>query len=269
MTAPAQLDWLDAVGRARARGEACVLVTVAEARGSSPREAGAKMVVHADGTSAGSIGGGHLEHVAQKRATELIAARSTGTALERFPLGPKLGQCCGGTVTLLFETFLDAALPLALFGAGHVGAATIEVLHGLPFAVTWIDSRRELLDASDAPGIIKRESPDPADEVRDIPLGAAAVVMTHRHDLDLAIVEKLLRRDDLRYIGVIGSATKRARFEARLRERGFDAATIARLRCPIGLGRPNSKHPRAIAIALAAELLQCLPSPRPSLEVHA
>jgi xanthine dehydrogenase accessory factor len=247
-----QLDWLAALGAAREAGEACVLVTVAASRGSAPREAGAKMLVRRDGGFAGTIGGGRLEHRALARAGELIAAGANEPALERIALGPALGQCCGGEVTLLFEPFAGTALRVALFGAGHVGRAVVEVLAGLPVRIDWIDSRDGMFPAALPPGTRAIAADPPADEVADLAAGSAVVAMTHGHDLDFAIVAAAIARGDFPYVGVIGSETKAARFRARLGQRGLDPA---RLRCPIGVPGLRTKHPRAVAIALAAELL--------------
>jgi len=232
-----------------------VLVTIAEAKGSSPRDTGAKMLVRADGSFAGSIGGGHLEHKALARAAELIAVGETTTSLETLTLGAQLGQCCGGKVTLLYEVFAATRRMLALFGAGHVGKEVVAVLHGLPLRVRWIDSRAGQLPAGLGAGVEAVHAEHPADEIGDLPAGALVVVMTHSHDLDLAIAERALKRGDLGYVGVIGSETKAARFRSRLADKGLDAS---RLRCPIGIPGLKAKQPRAVAIALAAELLSLL-----------
>ncbi len=250
--APGQLEWLAALGSARAAGEACVLVTIAAARGASPREAGAKMLVRRDGGFAGTIGGGRLEHRALARAAELMAAGVTQPVLERIARGPALGQCCGGEVTLLLEPFGGAALRVALFGAGPVGRAVIDVLAGLPVAVDWIDSRADAFPPSLPPGMRAIHADPPQDEVADLVPGSAVVIMTHGHDLDLAIAAAALARGVFAYVGVIGSETKAARFRARLAPRALDPG---KLRCPIGIPGLDTKHPRAVAIALAAELL--------------
>lgn len=250
--APGQLDWLAALGAARAAGTPCVLVTIAASRGSAPREAGAKMLVHHDGSFAGTIGGGRLEHRALARAAELIAAGAAAPVLERIALGPALGQCCGGEVTLLLEPFAGVALRVALFGAGHVGRAVVEVLSGLPIALDWIDSRPGVFPADLPQGMRAIHADPPQDEVADLVPGSAVVIMTHGHDLDLSIAAAAIARGVFPYVGVIGSETKAARFRARLDQRGLDPA---KLRCPIGIPGLHTRHPRAVAIALAAELL--------------
>jgi xanthine dehydrogenase accessory factor len=252
-------EWLEALAGLSARGEPAVLVTVLRADGSTPREAGAKMVITA-AEAHGTIGGGHLELTATHTAREMLAASSSGEAaspLSRdFGLGPSLGQCCGGTVTLLFEAILPPAWRIALFGAGHVGRALARLLGDLPCRVDWFDSR-----AVEFPGVVPGNvraavTDDPEGEVPDLPPGCDVVVFTHSHDLDQAIVAAALRRRDLGFLGLIGSRTKRARFEARLRERGFGTEDLARIVCPIGLPGVGGKGPAEIAIAVAAQLLR-------------
>jgi xanthine dehydrogenase accessory factor len=208
--------------------------------------------VRGDGDCAGTIGGGRLEHRAQARAAALIAASASTPELERIALGPALGQCCGGEVTLLFEPFPAPTLRIALFGAGHVGRALVEVLAGVTLRLDWFDPRAELFPPTLPPGMHRHVAALLADEVRDLAPGSVVLAMTHRHDLDLDIAAAAIGRGDLAYVGVIGSATKAARFRARLAERGLDPA---RLTCPIGVPGLASKHPRAVAIAIAAEIL--------------
>lgn len=247
-------DWLAALADLKARGEACVLVTLADIKGSAPRESGTKLVVTATGQS-GSIGGGHLEHKATNIARGLLRDGVTEPRLETLPLGAALGQCCGGKVTLLFEPFVPIDFTIALFGAGHVGKALVRVLAGLPVRVLWIDARAEQFPADIPPNVTKVLADLPEDEVKDVPRGTYVLVMTHSHDLDLMICERFLKRGDCPYVGVIGSATKRRNFEGRLARKGFSEEQIKSLRCPIGLPGLEGKHPREIAIAVAAELL--------------
>lgn len=254
MNAPDPNDWLTALAELKARGEPCVLVTVADIKGSTPRESGTKLVVTASGQT-GSIGGGHLEHKATEIARGLLRAGATEARLETLPLGAALGQCCGGKVVLLLEPFVPTDFTIALFGAGHVGKALVGVLAGAPARVLWIDAREDQFPAEIPANVTKILTDRPEDEVKDVPAGAYALVMTHSHDLDFAICERLLKRMDCPYIGLIGSATKRRTFEARLTRKGFSEDQINSLRCPIGLDGLDGKHPREIAIAVAAELL--------------
>jgi xanthine dehydrogenase accessory factor len=290
-----------------ARHGPLVRVVVAEIAGSAPREAGASMCVWADGQD-GTIGGGALEHeatlAARRQLIEGAAAR-----LSRLPLGPTIGQCCGGAVTLLAERWDEVALarldgpvvarpmpgkqadmPLAVrrilarargegltpiariiqgwfvepvsrpkrelwvWGAGHVGRAIVATLATLPdLALTWIDT-----DAARFPevpeGVTQRIAANPADLVAEAPGTAEHLVLTFSHALDLDLCHRLLGHG-FRRLGLIGSATKWARFLSRLRALGHAPEQIARITCPIG--RPAyGKHPQAIAIGVAAEFLE-------------
>ncbi|MBI3708707.1 MAG: xanthine dehydrogenase accessory protein XdhC [Proteobacteria bacterium] len=241
-------------------GEPAVLVTVVAVAGSAPREAGAKMAVWRGGFT-GSIGGGQLEFTAIETARALIDTGATQPVIKQLPLGPELGQCCGGYVALLLEPIAPPALRLALFGAGHVARALVAKLADIPCRIDWIDPRAAEFP-QDVPAhakIIVTE--DPEDEVTRQPPGTRYLVMTHSHDLDFRLVAAILRRGDFAYLGLIGSATKRARFERRLVEAGFGSADLDRLVCPIGLDGIAGKEPGAIAIAVAAQLLQALPAP--------
>jgi xanthine dehydrogenase accessory factor len=245
-------DWLAALARHRASGSPCALVTVLAVEGSAPRPAGTKMLVARDGQT-GSIGGGHLELEALEAARAMLAKGETSPRTTRYALGPKLGQCCGGAVTLCFEPFAAQEWQVWIFGAGHVGKALVHALAGLPLRTALVDGRHEQFPALLPDNCAKRLEEFPEDAVKDMPAGSAALVMTHSHDLDLALVEKLLKRGDLAYVGLIGSASKRARFEARLRAKGIDPSPLV---CPIGVDGITDKHPHAIAIAAAAQLLK-------------
>jgi xanthine dehydrogenase accessory factor len=250
-------DWVATLAKLDAAGEAAVLVTVLDARGSTPRESGCKMVVTA-AAAHGTIGGGHLEFKAIEISRQALAGAlpADGPLLREFPLGPSLGQCCGGTATLLFETVRPPECRIALFGAGHIGRALVKVMAEVPCRITWIDSRTDAFP-SDIPAntsVVISEASEY--EVADLPADGYVLVMTHSHQTDLAIVEAALRRGGFRYVGLIGSRTKRARFTRRLAQRGVAPEAIARLVCPIGVPDIGAKHPSAIAIATAAQILQ-------------
>lgn len=253
-----------------------ILVQVAATEGSVPREAGAWMMVWPD-TFAGSIGGGQLEFQAIAQARELLGPTPpTGRDLvRRFPLGPSLGQCCGGVVHLRFERvgaadvpaladrLIPARVPLALFGGGHVGRALVQVMATLPFDLTWIDSRDEIFP-HDAPPSVRCEQSDPVQAaVADLAPGSRVLVMSFSHAEDLDIVAACLRRQrergDLAFIGLIGSKTKWTTFRHRLADRGYTEAELAQVTCPIGLPGITGKQPEVIAVAVAAQLLLQLP----------
>ncbi len=247
--------WLEALAAAERDAQAAVLVTVLVAKGSTPREAGAKMVVSAEGI-AGTIGGGNLEHQCEAAARAMLAEGADGVHTRDFPLGPELGQCCGGHVSVLFEIIRPPRLHVALFGAGHVGKALVKLLADLPCRVTWIDSRPEALPANLPATVVPLRITQPAQAVDALPAGTVVVIMTHDHQLDFDIAAAALRRPDLRAVGLIGSDTKRARFSGRLLRQGLLREEIDRLICPIGLPGIEGKEPAVVAVSVAAQLLQ-------------
>lgn len=250
-----------------------ILVQVDATEGSVPREVGAWMMVWPDAI-AGSIGGGQLEFQAIAQAREQLGPASPPCRemVRRFPLGPSLGQCCGGVVHLRFERvgaadatslvdrLMPARTPLALFGGGHVGRALVQVLATLPFDLTWIDSRDGIFP-DDVPSHVRCEHSEPVQAaVADLASGSRVLVMSFSHAEDLDIVAACLRRQrergDLSFIGLIGSKTKWATFRHRLADRGYTDAELARVTCPIGLPGITGKQPEVIAVAVAAQLLQ-------------
>jgi xanthine dehydrogenase accessory factor len=256
---------IETARRWRAAARPAVVVTVLRTRGSVPREAGTRMLVAADEVL-GSIGGGHLELAAIADARALLV-RGGAPFEQHIALGPTLGQCCGGTLTLHFTLLAGddpaaSSLPaprftLQLYGAGHVGRAIVALLSGIDCRVQWIDERESEFPAAALPAHIERICVEPVQaEVALAPPGAFYLVLTHSHDLDLALTQAILKRGDFGWFGLIGSQTKRARFEHRLRERGFADALIARIVCPIGLPGIAGKEPEVIAISLVAQLLQ-------------
>jgi xanthine dehydrogenase accessory factor len=248
-------DWRAALARLDAEAAPHVLVTVLEAHGSTPREAGAKIVVAEDG-QAGSIGGGQLEYEACETARRLLADGAASHTTQKLMLGADREQCCGGAVTLLFEPMAHPLGTLALFGAGHVGRALVRTLDGTGVRVLWIDERSHALTRP-LPG---RASPvrtdDPVAQVAELPAGAQSLVMTHSHDRDYELMAALLKRGDLPAPGLIGSKTKWARFRKQLLEDGIPEARVTDVTCPIGLPGIPGKRPQEIAVAVAADLLQ-------------
>ncbi len=248
------MSWISALADLQQQGEACVLVTIIEERGSTPRNAGSKMVVTAERIFE-TIGGGHLEYKAMQMAREMLATRSQDTRLERFSLGASLGQCCGGVTVLLFEPMGQPQAQIAVFGAGHVGRALVPLLASLPCKVRWIDSRENEFPEHIPAGAQKVVNDEVVDEVENMPPGSYYIVMTHNHQLDLELTAAILKRGDFAYYGLIGSKTKRVKFEHRLRERGFEEALMARMRCPMGLAEVKGKLPVEIAVSIAGEVI--------------
>ena len=249
-----------------------VLVTVESVEGSGPREVGAWMAVFPQ-TLVNTIGGGHLEFQAIAEGRALLSSISHEVALvNRYALGPALGQCCGGVVHLKFEriTLSDVptlkqrlpsqAKPLALFGGGHVGHALVNVLSTLPFQVQWIDSRDEIFPAQ-LPANVVCDHSDPVHAAVDaLPSDTCVLIMSFSHAEDLDVVAACLKRQrlhgDLKFVGLIGSKTKWATFQHRLEAKGFSAQELAFITCPIGVEGITGKEPEVIAVAVAAQLLQ-------------
>ncbi|GKX34485.1 MAG: xanthine dehydrogenase accessory protein XdhC [Rhizobiaceae bacterium MnEN-MB40S] len=250
-------------------GEPLIRITVANARGSTPREKGTWMLVSAL-AQAGTIGGGQLELAGIEKARELLASGETSAHLD-IPLGPEIGQCCGGNVALSFDR-LDAASHHALraecrreedalpcvyvFGAGHVGKALAEALSLLPVRTVLVESRKAELDGA-TDRVEKRLTAVPESVIADAPEGSAYVTMTHEHAQDFIIVEKALQRLDAPYVGMIGSKTKLAQLRSWLKKEGGDGDPT-RLICPIGGSQVRDKRPAVIAALVAAELMTVL-----------
>ena len=263
--------WAEKLAELMSRNVAVVLLTVVETKGSVPRDVGTQMLVAAD-EYVGTIGGGHLEFQCMTLARQRLANQGDWQQVtERFPLGAKLGQCCGGlaVVSLQYIDRLDAAvLPafsevsspaafhLVLFGAGHVGRAVVHVLSQINCTVTWVDSRSDEFPAELPVHVEKVVAEYPEDEAAVAPADACFLVMTHSHALDQRICEAILRRGDFRYCGLIGSQTKRRKFEQRLLAKGFAEADLARLVCPVGISGISGKEPGVIAVGVVAELLR-------------
>lgn len=248
------MSWISALADLQQRGEPCVLVTIIEERGSTPRNSGSKMVVTAERIFE-TIGGGHLEFKAMEIAREMLENRTQDTRLERFSLGASLGQCCGGATVLLFEPMGQPQAHIAVFGAGHVGRALVPILASLPCKVRWIDSRENEFPEQIPAGVEKVVNEEVIDEIAEMPKGSYFIVMTHNHQLDLELTAEILKRNDFAYFGLIGSKTKRVKFEHRLRERGFASETVQRMRCPMGIAEVKGKLPVEIAISIAGEVI--------------
>lgn len=251
--------------------ERAVLVSVVAAQGSVPREVGAWMAVFAQ-HQVGTIGGGQLEWQATAMARQALKGEATLPSRQRMALGPSLGQCCGGAVELQYEAVAAEDLPqlrirlgselkpVALFGGGHVGRALVDVLSRLPFALRWVDSRDEVFP-NGLPEQVVCEHSDPVQAaVADLLPHSQVLIMSFSHAQDLDVVaaclQRLRVRDDLPFMGLIGSATKWATFQHRLREKGFADEEIQRITCPIGVPGISGKQPEVIAVAAAAQLLK-------------
>lgn len=227
-----------------------VLVRIVEVSGSSPREVGAEMLVW-DNEIQGTVGGGRLEFDAISEARRVLAGAEAKNM--RTSLGPEIGQCCGGTVTLSFEILepedAKPAPSVFVFGMGHVGSVLADLLRPLKFDLWAYDTRPEM------PG---ETVVIPEAKVRDAPPGSAFVIVTHDHALDFLLVEEALRREDATYVGMVGSRTKRAVLSRQLIEAGLDPSKLV---CPIGAAGLGDKRPEAIAVHTAAEIVAALRPP--------
>ncbi|QYZ70460.1 xanthine dehydrogenase accessory protein XdhC [Neotabrizicola shimadae] len=300
---------LAALTRAVARHGRVARVVIAAHDGSSPRETGAAMLVW-DGGQEGTIGGGALEWEATTRARALLA--QGGRRVDRQALGPNLGQCCGGAVTVLTEVHDPATLPvpqsgliaravdgrplplavarlldraraegarpgplllqgwfieplaeptrdLWIWGAGHVGRALVGVIAPLPGTrITWVDVAPDRFPPDLPETVTPLALPDPAEAVAEAPATAEHLILTYSHALDLELCHRLLTHG-FAACGLIGSATKWARFRSRLAALGHTPDTIVRITCPIG-DPALGKHPQAIAIGVAARFLSSAPA---------
>nr|WP_285230026.1 xanthine dehydrogenase accessory protein XdhC [Neorhizobium galegae] len=246
---------------------ALILVEIHEAKGSTPREAGTFMLV-SDTSIWGTIGGGQFEYMAIDNARAMLSGG--GEAVMDIPLGPEIGQCCGGHTQLAFRPLTpelaetlerrlrdeeDERPAVTLFGSGHVGQALARALAPLPFAVTVVETRAEALE--DLPeDATKHLTAMPEAFVEKIPAGGAAIILTHDHALDFLIAQRALARTDLAYVGMIGSLTKRATFASWLKREGGGDDMLPRLVLPIGGTTVWDKRPAVIAALVAAELLE-------------
>ena len=256
----------EAAAKAVAKSRLAMLVQVLHTQGSVPREAGTRMLVSAHAVT-GTIGGGHLELQAIRQARSMLERGTVEPHDDHYALGPSLGQCCGGALTLRTQMLNASALVdwpattplfhLQLYGAGHVGRAIAQLLERIPCEVQWIDEREAEFPTEPSAPHIERICVEPvAAEVASAPPGSFYLVLTHSHDLDLGVTQAILQRADFAYLGLIGSATKRARFIHRFEARGIAPELLARITCPIGLPGIAGKAPEVIAVAVVAQLLQ-------------
>ncbi len=250
----AVMDLLEQALALRQSNVRFAFTTVIEAQGSTPRHLGAKMIVCEDGTIFGTIGGGNLE-------THIIAAARDSLRTGRpqqveMALGPALGQCCGGRVTVFIDPD-ERPDRLYLFGGGHVGKELCHIATPLGFRVTVIDPRPEWNNETRFPLAHQRLLEDGLEALGHLPFearGTYCAVMTHDHRADEDILRLLLEKP-VRYLGLIGSKTKWARFKQRYQARGIADGELTRVRTPIGLDL-RAETPAEIAVSIAAELVQ-------------
>ena len=294
--------WYEALTLCQQQGVTHVLATIIAVSGSAPRELQAKMVITNDACS-DTLGGGGLEYeviaharrlmdssnvasleqtvskqtVSDKKASAEYTTNITKTTqkgqrravlTKHYPLGAALGQCCGGSVTVMFECFYQTpVLSLLVFGAGHVARSLMTICAQMACQVDWVDSRSDVFDDLQLPAHIHCHiSDDPSEFIASHAQGRYVIIMTHDHGLDFELVRHALvfqsnnsiqnHAKDLpiSYIGCIGSKTKAMRFRSRLRQRGFDDKAIDQLIMPVGLDI-GGKQPMAVAVSIMAQVL--------------
>lgn len=246
---------------------ASIVAELTRVRGSSPRERGAFMLIASDG-QIGTIGGGALEYMVTAKAKQALRGDQEPRGLE-IPLGPEIGQCCGGRVEVSLERLTGARAAklieklravegryshVYLFGSGHVGKPLATALAVLPLNVHVIDTRPDELRGLPA-GVHAKAVPMPEAVVRNAPHGSAYVILTHDHALDFMIAAEALKRLDAPYVGMVGSKTKRGKFRSWYLAEGGAPEAIDRLVLPIGDFGLVDKRPEVIAALAAAEIM--------------
>nr|MDX8318733.1 xanthine dehydrogenase accessory protein XdhC [Agrobacterium sp. rho-8.1] len=273
MTIASLTDFIEQAGEA-------ILIEITSVKGSSPREAGTFMLVSQHGIWE-TIGGGQFEYMAIDHARAMLQGKTSQQTLD-IPLGPEIGQCCGGRTLLTFTEVTPAISgeltdrvarehqlqpAVFIFGAGHVGKALAQALALLPLSITVIETRREELEGLPS-SVSAYLTPMPEAKVKDIPCGGAVLIVTHDHALDFLIAKEALARSDLSYVGMIGSKTKRATFAHWLEREGVPASAPERLVLPIGGQSVRDKRPAVIAALASAEVLHAIhrfAAPAPAL----
>ena len=252
--------------------QTCILLTITHVKGSAPRETGTSMVITSNGSQTGTIGGGALEWQATRHALDLL--KNNINYLwheEELILGPDLEQCCGGVVRLSYELFTSAEKQqvetkaqqcqqvgqqnLIVFGAGHIGKALIKSLSDHDFSIKWVDTRDKIFPLQIPENVSTCQTSQPTQLLAAAQPDTFVLIMTHNHDLDFQIASTALQNPDISFTGLIGSATKKARFVKRFADHGLTLDQISRLTCPIGIKGINSKTPQAIAASVAAQML--------------
>ena len=275
-------------------------VVIISTKGSAPRKANSQMIVTEQGAF-GSIGGGQLEYQITSICRQgLLSVQKFDREVRRFALGPSLGQCCGGSVSVLIEYFSQSDVTelqklkqsailiheldtnkfpyegtqslspdnkkffreqlfrtktdLFIWGAGHTGREIMESTKSLPLNRYWIDIARERFPNSLDEDIHVIWADDPTRLVSNFPDGGIHLILTHSHQLDLAIVQSLLSQNKFYKLGLIGSMTKKARFKSQLSKAGFKSVDINKIICPIGLPEIEGDEPFRISLSVAGQI---------------
>jgi xanthine dehydrogenase accessory factor len=233
-----------------------VMVTLVEVIGSSPQNAGSRMLVTQEGLYEGTIGGGKVEFKAINEAKALLENKSLTTSFVEWNLKKDVGMSCGGIVKIYFEAFHSKTWKIAVFGAGHVANALIPLLLSLDCQIQCIDPRQVWLNKlprSHKLSLIHTE--EMASQVKHLHPQTFVLLMTMGHGTDLPILLEILRTKQFPYLGVIGSRAKAARIKKEIEEANLPPSCKEAFYCPIGLDLGNN-HPQEIAISVTAQLIQ-------------
>lgn len=253
------MNWQEAINHCHQQSAPFAVATVIGTTGSTPRAGNAKMVVTETATF-DTVGGGQFEYKVIAVAREMLKSPVPSQKIEHFPLATKADQCCGGSVTVLLESFPVTAMRLAVFGAGHVASALLKVLAQCDARIDWVDSRADIFPEEIPANVKAIVRDDPVDFVEELSDAHRCVVITHDHALDYRLALAILTRTEIDYVGLIGSDTKARRFMQRLQQDGVSEQDRSRCHCPVGLPGVRGKLPMEIAVAIAAQLLSLDPS---------
>ncbi len=257
---PTVHGFVECLAELSSAGTPFVCVTMVEATGSTPQDAGSKMLVSAEGLVIGTVGGGKVEYQAIGHAQQMLAQpapHATATELVEWNLKRDVGMTCGGGVKLFFETYNHSDWRIVIFGAGHVAAAVVHCLSQLDCHVTCIDPRPEwLAKLGDSDRLQKIVCDDATTQVANLRDDSFVICMTMGHATDRPVLEEIFRRGrDFPFLGVIGSRSKRAVLVKELVAAGIPADRADSFVCPLGL-ELGSNQPGEIAISIVAQLVQ-------------
>jgi xanthine dehydrogenase accessory factor len=261
--------WYEAINVCQQQGLGYVIITVLLSAGSTPREAGCKMIVSAS-EQFDTIGGGHLEHEAVQTARELLANNKQAQKTVSYPLSSRLGQCCGGAVKVLYEVHVNHDQHMAVFGAGHVAQSLVPMLAQLPMQISWVDSRDNFFNGESSrvsqsslalTNVKAITNDDPTEELAKLPDNTWVIILTHNHQLDYELVETALKLPTLGFVGMIGSQTKAKNFMIKLEHRGFNALQMSKFISPIGDLSIPGKRPLEVSVSICAQLIRLLHGP--------
>jgi len=242
-----------------------VKAKIIEVKGSSPNNLNDIILISTD-TIFGTIGGGNLEYLVIDEAKKLLDKNIVNKVMN-IPLGPGIGQCCGGYVQIKLslhsnsedalknENIIDNFKPnLYIFGSGHIGQALISKLENINFNTFIIDSREDYLKMTNIKDVNYLLSKKPWEIVSKLEDNSYFVVLTHSHDYDLKILNEILKKNNT-FVGLIGSLTKKKRFYKRLIDNGYNKSIVEKIECPIGIDIGNSKDPNEIAFSIITRII--------------